>query len=101
MLAFCAMFVAVLGSSAQARNTTQAPDPNLQIIRAILEQPEQQIDLTRAKLTIDRMIDPTIDVDANLKRLDRMVRQIKSELPPNATSGDKVAALREFLYQDG
>ena len=62
-----------------------------------MEQPEQQIDLARAKLTIDRTIDPSIDIEANIQRLDHMVVR---ELSGNATSLDKLKALHEYLYQD-
>jgi hypothetical protein len=56
---------------------TQAHHPIIQTLRAILELPEDQIDLAKAKLTIDHMIDPAIDVDAWLRQLDGMADEIR------------------------
>lgn len=49
-------------------------------IRAILQLPESQIDLGRAKLTIDRMVDSSIDVEVNLREINSIVKRIKSGL---------------------
>ena len=57
-----------------------APDPTLQTLRAILELPEQQIDLAHAKLTIDQMIDPAIDIAATLKQLDTMAAEVNAQV---------------------
>ncbi len=70
-----------------------------QRIRAILKQPEQQIDLGRTKLTIDKMIDPTIDVEASLKKIDAMVAQIRAMPEFGASSTAKLLALRRYLYE--
>lgn len=81
----------------------QAPDfaDNLKRIRAILDLPEEQIDLARVNLTIDKMIDPDIDIKSNLKKLDVMVAEIRRKLPARPSSLDKVKALREYLYIKG
>lgn len=71
-------------------------------VRAILDLPEDRIDLARAKLTIDRLIDPAIDVDACLRLLDGMAAQITWGWQlANASSVDKVTALRTYLYHPG
>lgn len=46
----------------------------------LLHQPEQTIDFARAKLVIDKLIDPTVDIDADLKRIDAIVIKIQSML---------------------
>lgn len=100
---FLAMLFVLLATSTpvNAQPPTQAADPNLRTIRAILELPDQRIDLARAKLTIDHMIDPGIDIANNLKQLDGMEHAIQSRLPAMATSRDKLDALRGYLYQVG
>ncbi len=75
---------------AQAQRTTQAFETNVHTIRAILELPDKEIDLAKAKLTIDYMIDPKIDIANNLKHLDVMVAEIKARLPSDASSRDKL-----------
>ncbi|HQR60734.1 MAG TPA: hypothetical protein PLH03_05155, partial [Methylophilaceae bacterium] len=55
---------------------TASHSPDLKPIQAILEQPENQIDLAKAKLTIDKTINPLIDVEANLKAIDATAAKI-------------------------
>lgn len=75
------------------------PDPNLKIIRGLLEKPEAEIDLARVKLTIDKIIDPDIDVNAYLAQIDNMAKEIRTLFPANASSGVKLEILRTYLYE--
>lgn len=70
-------------------------------LNTILEQPEDTIDFAKVKLTIDKMVDPTIDIKANLKKIDAIVKQIKTLLPANATSTDKMLAVKKYIYEAG
>jgi regulator of sirC expression with transglutaminase-like and TPR domain len=77
-------------------------DANIQTLWAILELPEPQIDLAKAKLTIDRMIAPAIDIDATLKLLDAMAAEVTAWWRlADASSLHKLNALRTYLYQPG
>lgn len=79
--------------------TTQAQNSNIRTLQAILELPEHRIDVALAKLTIDHMIDPGIDIDTNLHRLDVISRWIMEAWQlSKASSVDKLKALRTFLY---
>lgn len=77
------------------------PDPKLDVIRTLLDTPEDEIDLARAKLAIDHMVDPTIDPAAVLVRLESMVKSIEGLLPVGASKGDKLEVLRTYLYVSG
>jgi regulator of sirC expression with transglutaminase-like and TPR domain len=90
--------LALIGA-AQAQPPTQAGDPNLAAVRKILQTPEADIDLARAMLTIDHMIDPGIDVTATLSQLDSMAQGIKAILPAGASSRLTMDALRYHMYQ--
>lgn len=70
-------------------------------VDAILRQPESKIDLGRLKLTIDKMIDPTIDVNAGLKQIDDMAAQVRAMQPGIPSSNDRLQALRTYLYEKG
>jgi regulator of sirC expression with transglutaminase-like and TPR domain len=70
-------------------------------LKAILEQPEEAIDFAKANLTIDKIVDPSIDIEANLKRIDAIVKIIQSLLPANPSSQDKMLAVRKYLYESG
>ena len=95
----CVVVVAALGTTASAAPLPTSPDANYATIRTLLETPESRIDLAKAKLTIDRMIDPSIDVSATLSQLDAMARQLKAMLPPGASSRLTLDALRYHVYQ--
>jgi len=74
---------------------------DLKPIRSILQLPDNKIDLARAKLVIDKTIDPSIDIKANLKTIDSMVSIIRGMLPANATDEDKLNVLRTYIYSAG
>jgi len=70
-------------------------------IEKLLSQPESSIDFARSKLTIDKMIDPSIDIEANLQKVDAIVKTIQTLLVANATSMDKMLAVKKYLYEAG
>ena len=73
----------------------------LKLLRKILEQDENQLDLARIKLTIDKLIDPRINIEQELNRINQMVGEIKSMLPSNASSMDKMLAIKRYIYTPG
>jgi regulator of sirC expression with transglutaminase-like and TPR domain len=67
-------------------------------IEAMMELPESKIDVAKAKLTIDKIIDPSIDVKTCLRKIDDIALQIKE------FSGDEAIGtsnITEFLYTKG
>ena len=70
-------------------------------IREIFLQPPQQIDLALAKLTIDKLIDPAIDLDTHLKKIDAMVVRIKTMPDFGVSDTTKMLALKRYLYEPG
>jgi len=73
-------------------------DAQIRTLRAILAKPEAGIDLARVKLTIDHMIDPSIDVDGTLARLDAMANEVRRLYPANSSKQVAVETLRAYLY---
>ncbi|MBV1865390.1 MAG: transglutaminase-like domain-containing protein [Rhodobacteraceae bacterium] len=59
------------------------------------------LDFGRVKIEVDRMIEPSIDVAAQLVQIDQMVTDINAMLPANADSWTKVEAIRRYIYQAG
>ncbi len=100
---FC--FVGIQLASAEPINPKTVFDSSkfeqAQQLSKLLEQPENQIDFAKSKLAIDKMIDPSIDSEATLKQLDSIVITIKSMLPANASSMDKMMVIKKYLYQAG
>ncbi|WP_179830570.1 transglutaminase family protein [Variovorax sp. YR752] len=90
------------GSTAPIRDggpySTSASDVQLNTLRAMLRQPEAAMDLARVKLTIDHMIDPTVDIEGLLAQLDGMAREIRKLYPANASKQVAVETLRAYLH---
>lgn len=67
----------------------------------LLALPETQIDLARAQLTIERFIDPSINIDENLAEIENIVSLIKTLPQYNDTNDGKLAAMVQYLYHSG
>lgn len=78
-----------------------AQDPDIVTMRQILQQPDADLDLAKIKLSIDKLIDPDIDVAATQRRLDAMAADLRSRLPHGATADVRFEALRHYLYEPG
>lgn len=76
-------------------------DPNIQALRQLFATPENRLDLARAKVAIDRMIDPAIDEAATLKQLDELATSIRNRFPAGASSRAKLDVLLSSLYRPG
>ncbi len=87
-------FVFMLGAS--AAHADMRAD-----VRELFTRDMATIDLARVKIEVDRMIDPSIDVDAQLAQIDQMVATIETMLPRNADSWTKIEAIRRYIYQPG
>lgn len=70
-------------------------------VRELFSREKDDFDFARLKIEVGRMIDPSINVDAQLSQIDQMVATIRTMLPPNATSWDKVETIRRYIYQAG
>jgi serine protease Do len=57
-------------------------------------------DLLRAALTIARLDEEELDVEAYVNQVERMAVEIRKKLPANSTEQQKLAALNEYLFQD-
>jgi regulator of sirC expression with transglutaminase-like and TPR domain len=93
------VILAMVGAARAQPSSVQASDSNLVIIQQLLQTPEINIDLAKAKLAIDRMINPSIDIAATLAQLDTMVQGIRAMLPVGASGRLTMDALRFHMYQ--
>ncbi len=99
-LALFQLFLALtLANSVHAQAVARVTDPNYLAVKAILQTPEESIDLAKAKIAIDRMIEPSVDGAETLRQLDALARGIQSMLPAGASSRLKLDALRYHIYQ--
>lgn len=99
------------GVSVRAQNAAPAGTPvasarmsdfkEAEDIRKILRQPPEALDLARTKLIIDGMIDPSIDVESNLRTIDAMVVRIRAMPEFGVSSASRLFALRRYVYESG
>ena len=73
----------------------------LQKIKAILDQQPHQIDFAKVKITVDKIIDSSVDAEATSKKIDRMTMNIISMFPPKANSMQKLLTIKKYLYSKG
>ncbi len=57
-------------------------------------------DLLRAALTIARLDEEELDIEAYVKHVERMANEIKQKLPADASQQQKLSALNEYLFKD-
>ncbi|WP_234709889.1 hypothetical protein [Xanthomonas citri] len=89
--------LALVAASAWA----STPAPQETTLRLLLQQPEGSIDLARAKITIDRMIDPSIDTEATLREVDQWAAKARARFPAGASNKVKMDLLISTLYEPG
>ena len=67
-------------------------DHNLAILQGILNQPEDSIDLAKAEVTIEKMIDPTVNEADTLKQLDALAATVRARFPQGDTTDNEIKA---------
>lgn len=72
-----------------------------EIVEALLSVPEDEIDLTWSKLVLDHAVDPSVDINSTLKRLDSLAATATELAGAKANASRKVAALRTVIYKPG
>jgi regulator of sirC expression with transglutaminase-like and TPR domain len=84
----------------RAANLDMSPDV-VATVQSVLSLPDDELDYARAKLTFDRIIDASIDIDATMAELDQMAEDARCLAGPSATDAKKLAALRKLIYESG
>lgn len=86
---------------ASARAQTVAPNyqTHYKVVQALLNQPENRVDLADIKLAIDALIDPGTDVTALSAQLEAMATEVRSLFPPDAPNLVRFKVLRDYLYR--
>lgn len=70
-------------------------------IEILLERPESDVDFAEAKLAIDAVVDPSIDIQSARAQLDALTGAARAITGPNPTSAQKIAAARKVIYEAG
>lgn len=97
----CALGASLPSQAAPVAGLTLPKDPNLAVLTELLKPADPQVDLAHAEVTIERMIDPTVNATATLKELDAWADRVRARIPPGASNMDKLIVLNTTLYQPG
>ena len=78
------------------------PDPTLirRHFQEMLQRPDAHIDLARAALLVAAENDPTLDVDAEMARLEQWAGELGRRIDPSWNNLQRLARLRTFMYED-
>jgi len=101
LLAIAAAGLSVGGHAFAVVGITLPHDPNLATLTALLQSGDGQVDLARAEVSIERMIDPSTDQAATMKELDAWAERVRARFPTGASNMDKLIVLNTTLYQSG
>ncbi|PNS09105.1 transglutaminase family protein [Solilutibacter silvestris] len=78
-----------------------SPAPQEATLRQLLQQPEGAIDLARAKIAIDRVVDPSIDSVATLRLVEQWAAKARARFPVGASNKVKMDLLISTMYESG
>ncbi|WP_375394924.1 transglutaminase family protein [uncultured Sphingomonas sp.] len=84
----------------QTNGTGLAVDPAA-IVEATLSASDADLDYGGARLTFDRLVDPSRSVADVAAQIDHMTQAVRKLAGSSATPDATIAALRRFLYVDG
>ena len=79
----------------------QARSDAAEAVRAVLATPDDQLDFAKAKLEFDKIIDPTIDIDAWMQKLSQMEQVVRTMAGPSASRWEKLGAIQKYIYASG
>ena len=70
-------------------------------VHELLSVDAEVVDPARAKLIVDKLVDPSVDIDERLRTIERMASDVTRLIPPGADGWTKVRALQRYLYEAG
>ena len=65
-----------------------------------MKKADKDADLMRAALLVARIDNEDLDVDAYVREVERMAKQVASTVDPKATAKDRLDALNKFLFKE-
>ena len=84
-----------------ARAGAEPADSPASIARNMLSLPDGRLSYGRAKLVFDRIVDPSVNVDATLAEINRLASRANALAGAGASRATKLSALRRVIYESG
>jgi regulator of sirC expression with transglutaminase-like and TPR domain len=95
------LLLSVASAPAAEQRKANASSIAADAVRAVIATPENKIDLAKAKLAFDRMVDPKINARKALKKIELMHRAVRALAGPSPSEAQKLTALRKYIYESG
>ncbi|MFW7381541.1 MAG: tetratricopeptide repeat protein [Oligoflexus sp.] len=96
------LFLLCLGMSfTEIEASISRDDSALRRLKTLFETPENEIDFTGAKITIDHIIAPSQNSEEVTAAIDEMVQKIQVMTGDNAPATVRLGAIRKYLYEKG
>jgi regulator of sirC expression with transglutaminase-like and TPR domain len=70
-------------------------------VAALFAQDLTTIDIAQVKIKVDRMVDPAINIEHELVKIDAMVATIETMLPRGADDYTNLETIRRYIYEAG
>jgi regulator of sirC expression with transglutaminase-like and TPR domain len=70
-------------------------------VAAVLSLPDEELDYARAKLALDRIVDPSLDAEWASAELDRLTEAARALAGASQDETASLAALRRIIYESG
>ena len=97
VMLFKGIFISLFVFACHGGVSAQEKDP-LSDIQHILTKPDAEIDIARAMLTISKIVDPSVDIDAYMLKIDGLVDTLQG------MAGDREVSLKDInqlMYEKG
>jgi len=78
----------------------QEPDAATVRFQALIDRPDDEIDLAEGALLIAKKAYPDLDIGDYLSRIDRLAHAVSERLPAAASETDRILALNRYLFEE-
>ena len=78
----------------------QEPDAATVRFQALIDRPDDEIDLAEGALLIAKKAYPDLDIGDYLSRIDRLAHGVSERLPAAASETDRILALNRYLFEE-
>ncbi len=83
----------------QLHANSQASSNAYEVVENLFNQPESEIDLLSTLLTIEEIIDPTVNTSTTKAEIDKLVKNIVSQLRGNEAPDNIISFISKTLYE--
>lgn len=96
------LLLSLIGTFSYASSSDMAVHTDyVKSLDGLLKAQDENASLLEAKLTIDKLIDPKLDIPQSRDKIAHMVSKIEGMIAPSARDWDKLVLIRKYVYEAG